>query len=75
MRAVDPALFPNVVAALRDAGLDPTRERIPVSPASHYMMGGVVTDLHGRSTVPGLYASARPPAPACTAPTAWPPTR
>ena len=35
-------------------GLDPTRERIPVSPASHYMMGGVVTDLHGRSTVPGL---------------------
>ncbi len=56
MRAVDPALFPNVVSALQDAGLDPTRERIPVAPASHYMMGGVVTDLHGRSTVPGLYA-------------------
>jgi L-aspartate oxidase len=56
MRAVDPSLFPNVVSALRDAGLDPTRERIPVSPASHYMMGGVVCDLHGRSTVPGLYA-------------------
>ena len=56
MRAVDPALFPNVVSALQDAGLDPTRERIPVSPAAHYMMGGVVTDLHGRSTVPGLYA-------------------
>jgi L-aspartate oxidase len=56
MRAVDPALFPNVVSALQDAGLDPTREPIPVSPASHYMMGGVVTDLHGRSTVPGLYA-------------------
>ena len=51
MRAVDPALFPNVVSALQDAGLDPTREPIPVSPASHYMMGGVVTDLHGRSTV------------------------
>ena len=56
MRAVDPALFPNVVSALQDAGLDPTREPIPVSPASHYMMGGVVTDLHGRSTVAGLYA-------------------
>ena len=56
MRGVDPALFPNVVSALQDAGLDPTREPIPVSPASHYMMGGVVTDLHGRSTVPGLYA-------------------
>jgi L-aspartate oxidase len=56
MRSVDPSLFPNVVAALIDAGLDPTRERIPVSPASHYMMGGIVTDLHGRTTVPALYA-------------------
>ncbi|HEY0346127.1 MAG TPA: FAD-dependent oxidoreductase, partial [Solirubrobacteraceae bacterium] len=37
MRAIDPARFPNVVSALREAGLDPTRERIPVSPASHYM--------------------------------------
>jgi L-aspartate oxidase len=56
MRAVDPARFPNVVAALSDAGLDPTREPIPVSPAAHYMMGGIVSDLHGRSTVRGLYA-------------------
>ncbi len=56
MRAVDPALFPNVVSALQDAGLDPTSQRIPVAPASHYMMGGVVTDLDGRSTVAGLYA-------------------
>jgi L-aspartate oxidase len=56
MRAVDPSLFPNVVSALQDAGLDPTHAPIPVSPASHYMMGGVVTDLHGRSTVGGLYA-------------------
>ena len=56
MRAIDPALFPNVVAALRDAGLDVTRELVPVAPAAHYMMGGVVCDLHGRSEVPGLYA-------------------
>jgi L-aspartate oxidase len=56
MRHVDPTLFPNVVGALRDAGVDPTRERIPVSPASHYMMGGIVSDLHGRSSVPGLLA-------------------
>jgi L-aspartate oxidase len=56
MRAVDPARFPNVVTALSEAGLDPTREPIPVSPASHYMMGGIVTDLHGRSTLPSLYA-------------------
>ena len=56
MREVDPALFPNVVAALRQAGIDPERELIPVAPAAHYMMGGIATDLHGRSTLPGLYA-------------------
>jgi len=56
MTAIDPARFPNVVAALREAGHDPATERIPVSPASHYVMGGVVSDLHGRSTVAGLYA-------------------
>jgi L-aspartate oxidase len=56
MRAIDPALFPNVVGALRDAGLDPTRELVPVAPAAHYTIGGVVTDLQARSGVPGLYA-------------------
>jgi L-aspartate oxidase len=56
MRAIDPALFPNVVGALREAGVDPTRELVPVAPAAHYTMGGIVTDLHGRSSVAGLYA-------------------
>jgi L-aspartate oxidase len=56
MTAIDPARFPNVVTALREAGLDPATERIPVSPASHYVMGGITSDLQGRSTVPGLYA-------------------
>jgi L-aspartate oxidase len=56
MRGVDPARFPNVVLALREAGLDPATELVPVAPAAHYMMGGVATDLDGRSTVPGLYA-------------------
>ncbi len=56
MREVDPAHFPNVVSALRDAGLDPTRELIPVAPAAHYTMGGIVADLHAQSTLPGLYA-------------------
>jgi L-aspartate oxidase len=56
MREVDASRFPNIVSALREAGLDPMRERVPVAPASHYMMGGIVTDLHGRSTVDGLYA-------------------
>jgi L-aspartate oxidase len=56
MRGIDPAHFPNVFAALREAGLDPARELVPVAPAAHYMMGGIVTDLNGRSTLPGLYA-------------------
>ena len=56
MTGIDPSRFPNVVAALREAGVDPASERIPVAPASHYVMGGVVTDLHGRTTVEGLYA-------------------
>lgn len=56
MRAIDPELFPNVVAVLRRAGLDPVRELIPVAPAAHYMMGGIATDLDGRSSLPALYA-------------------
>jgi L-aspartate oxidase len=56
MRAIDPARFPNVVAALAEAGLDATSELIPVAPAAHYGMGGIVTDLDARSSVPGLYA-------------------
>ncbi len=56
MRAVDPALFPNVVSALKAAGIDPEHERVPVAPAAHYMMGGIATDLDGRATLPGLYA-------------------
>ena len=56
MTAIDPARFPNVVEALRTAGLDPARERIPISPASHYVMGGITSDLEGRTTVAGLYA-------------------
>ena len=43
MREIDPAHFPNVVAALREAGVDPTQELIPVAPAAHYMMGGIAT--------------------------------
>ncbi len=56
MREVDPDRFPNIVSALRRAGIDPEHELVPVAPAAHYMMGGIATDLRGRATLPGLYA-------------------
>jgi L-aspartate oxidase len=56
MRGVPEASFPNVFAALRDAGLRPDREPVPVAPAAHYTIGGVATDLDGRSSLPGLLA-------------------
>jgi L-aspartate oxidase len=55
MRDVDPLLFPNVVSALRDHGVDPAKNLVPVAPACHYVMGGVAADLDGASTVPGMY--------------------
>jgi L-aspartate oxidase len=56
MRNVDVARFPNIAAALDEVDIDPRRDLIPVAPAAHYTMGGVATDLDGRSSVPGLYA-------------------
>ncbi len=55
MRGIDEALFPNVVTALREAGLDPGRSLVPVAPAAHYAMGGIAVDLNAGSSVPGLY--------------------
>ncbi len=49
--------FPKIYETCRHFGLDITTDLLPVSPASHYCMGGVRTDLWGRSTVPGLYAA------------------
>lgn len=48
--------FPGIYALCRARGIDPRCEPIPVTPAAHYMMGGVVTDLAGRSSLPRLYA-------------------
>ncbi|MFI0352350.1 L-aspartate oxidase [Actinomadura sp. 9N407] len=48
--------FPTILAACRHHGIDPVNEPIPVVPAAHYASGGVRTDLHGRTSVPGLYA-------------------
>jgi L-aspartate oxidase len=57
LRALDPARFPNVFARCREAGLDPLREPIPVAPAAHYLIGGVLTDLDGRTSLSGLLAA------------------
>jgi L-aspartate oxidase len=56
LREIDPARFPNVFASLAEAGLSPRTDPVPVTPAAHYMMGGVAVDLDGRSSLPGLYA-------------------
>jgi L-aspartate oxidase len=51
-----PERFPTIWSACRVAGLDPTRDWLPVAPAAHYLSGGVCTDLDGAATLPGLWA-------------------
>ena len=48
--------FPTILAVCRSHGVDPVTDLIPVGPACHYASGGVATDLHGQSSVPGLFA-------------------
>jgi L-aspartate oxidase len=49
------AHFPTVYAACMAAGIDPTKQPIPVAPAAHYHMGGIASDARGRSSLPGLW--------------------
>jgi L-aspartate oxidase len=49
--------FPKIYETCLRYGLDITRDQLPVSPAAHYCMGGVRTDLEGRASLPGLYAA------------------
>jgi L-aspartate oxidase len=49
--------FPTVHAACTEAGIDPSREPMPIAPAAHYHMGGVLTDANGRTSVDGLWAA------------------
>ena len=57
LRNIERHRYPTLMATLERAGYDPADDLIPVSPAAHYAIGGIVTDLDGRTTVPGLYAA------------------
>jgi L-aspartate oxidase len=57
LRGIDRGRFPALMDELVSHGFDPGRDPIPVSPAAHYSMGGVVTDLDGRTGVEGVYAA------------------
>ena len=60
LRPIPPAKiqqrFPNIVAVCQHWGIDPCQQQIPVSPAAHYWMGGITTDLVSQTTLPQLYA-------------------
>jgi L-aspartate oxidase len=49
--------FPTIAAALHEIGLDPATDWLPISPAAHYFCGGIVADLDGASSLPGLWAA------------------
>jgi L-aspartate oxidase len=49
--------FPTIAAELAAAGLDPAVDWLPIAPAAHYLVGGVVTDLDGATALPGLWAA------------------
>jgi L-aspartate oxidase len=57
LRPVERDRYPSLMATLVEAGYDPADEPVPVSPAAHYAIGGIVSDLDGRASVPGLYAA------------------
>ena len=48
--------FPNIFEACMDEGYDITKDRVPVTPGQHYMMGGVKTDINGKTSMQHLYA-------------------
>jgi L-aspartate oxidase len=49
--------FPTIAAALDGVGLDPGADWLPIAPAAHYLCGGILTDLNGATTLPGLWAA------------------
>ena len=60
LRSIEPERmrrrFPNIIQVCQKWGVDPFQEPIPISPAAHYWMGGILTDLASHTSIPGLYA-------------------
>ncbi len=57
LRAIDRGRFPGLMAEIEKEGFDPAVQPVPVSPAAHYTIGGLVTDLVGQTSIGGLYAA------------------
>jgi len=57
LRSIDRSRFPGLMIEIEKAGFDPALVPVPVSPAAHYTIGGVVTDLEGRTDIAALYAA------------------
>jgi L-aspartate oxidase len=57
LRPIDRGRFPGLMGSLAEQGYDPAATPIPVAPAAHYTVGGILTDLDGRSELAGLYAA------------------
>jgi L-aspartate oxidase len=57
LRPISRERYPSLMATLEQVGYDPAAEPVPVTPAAHYTMGGVCTDLDGRTELQGLYAA------------------
>jgi len=57
LRPVERDRYPSLMATLAQAGYNPADEPVPISPAAHYAIGGIASDLDGRTSVPGLYAA------------------
>jgi L-aspartate oxidase len=57
LRSIDRSRFPGLMTEIEKSGFDPAIQPVPVSPAAHYTIGGIVTDLLGRTDIAGLYAA------------------
>ncbi len=69
------ARFPTIASALHAVGLDPTKDWLPIAPAAHYFCGGIIADLDGASSMPGLWAAGETACNGVHGPTVSPRTR